>query len=79
MANVRSDAHDNDDKRNQPTQELRQADPIDPALKANFQVDREDWFLDWRLNHFGLPFVIKKGAKMRGRAGHPTTQSLSKT
>ena len=63
IAEVRDQSRNDDDERYDPPNDLSEVDLIDPALKADSKINREDGFLDWRLNHFWPPFREKKGDK----------------
>lgn len=57
VAEVRDQTSNDDHEWYDPTYYLSEIDPINPRLEPDFQINGEDGFLDWRLNHFGLPFA----------------------
>jgi len=64
VAEVRDDASDDHDQRHDPTCRLAEIDLVDPALKADLEIDGENWFPNGWLCHFLLPFCREmKGAK----------------
>ena len=64
IADIRDQTNHDDHEGYDPSDDLSETDPINSALKADFEINRENWFLsDWRLNHFGLPFDVSEGGK----------------
>jgi hypothetical protein len=70
IAKVRDRANDDEDERNQDARNSAQVDLVDPALKADLQVNSKNRFSNRRLCHFESPFCgVLKGAQ-NGKGGN---------
>ena len=61
-----------------PPCDLSEIDLVNPALKPDFEIDGENWLLDWRLHHFLDPFHRKlKGDKNEKATDRPITKAIA--
>ena len=75
MAKCRNQTSDDDHEWYDPSNNLAQADSVDPALNPDLEINGEYWLLDWRLHHFLDPFqAALKGEKNERTTDKPFTR-----